>query len=164
MVEMKTQNLCAVFLSLALFLFDDREYKTEEKQLIFKVASRQSLVKSYFGHKKRHSSFFNVSIYEDTQIISNIGSKLDDVRFSIVILTHFDIQITKLLRFRWSQRLKKKNSHNEFLKEKSLMLVSFFLHAHEYFIIALRRGYGSLNVLATVQLVPEESVVLVCNA
>ena len=31
MVEMKTQNLCAVFLSLALFLFDDREYKTEEK-------------------------------------------------------------------------------------------------------------------------------------
>ena len=93
-----------------------------------------------------------MSIYEDTpkQIISNIGSKLDDVRFSIVIFTHFDIQITKLLRFRWSQRLKKKNSHNEFLKEKSLMLVSFFLHAHEYFIIALRRGYGSLNVLATV--------------
>ena len=31
MEEMKTQNLCAVFLSLALFLFDDREYKTEEK-------------------------------------------------------------------------------------------------------------------------------------
>ena len=93
-----------------------------------------------------------MSIYEDTpkQIISNIGSKLDDVRFSIVIFTHFDIQITKLLRFRWSQRLKKKTSHNEFLKEKSLMLVSFFLHAHEYFIIALRLGYGSLNVLATV--------------
>ena len=94
-----------------------------------------------------------MSIYEDTpkQIISNIGSKLDDVRFSIVIFTHFDIQITKLLRFRWSQWLKKKkHSHNEFLKEKSLMLVSFFLHAHEYFIIALRRGYGSLNVLATV--------------
>ena len=32
MVEMKTQNLCAVFLSLALFLFDDREYKTEEEK------------------------------------------------------------------------------------------------------------------------------------
>ena len=105
-----------------------------------------------------------MSIYEDTQIISNIGSKLDDVRFSIVTLTHFDVQITKLLRFRWNQWLKKKNSHNEFLKEKSLMLASFFSHAHEYFIIALRRGYGSLNVLATVYLVPEESVVLVCNA
>ena len=66
-----------------------------------------------------------MSIYEDTQIISNIGSKLDDVRFSIVTLTHFDIQMTKLLRLRWSQWPEKKIGINEFLKEKSSMLASF---------------------------------------